>query len=184
MIVVLLVLVLKQLAQLTKLLVAWLTMVGEIWYLIGSLSLILQHEWHELTHLLLSIDKLIDFLSGVVRTTASSAMSTFDMLNSIGTRSEASLSAHRTRDRARAVYLHMHVEIILTVEIASASGTHMGGGGKVSGVDTIHATRTPFPFLPLIAAEFTAVKVVSTPATSPCCHDEYRFLCALRWRGM
>lgn len=131
-IVVLLVLVLKQLAQLTKLLVAWLTMVGEIWHLTGILSLILQHEWHELTHLLLSVDKLIDFRSGVVSTTASSAMSTFNMLNRIRTRSEASISAHRTSNGARAVYLHMHVEIVLTVEIAPANGTHVGGGGKLS----------------------------------------------------
>ena len=79
----LLVLVLKQLAQLAKHFAAWLTMVGEIRDLVGTVVAILQHWSHELLHLLLSIDELIDLLSSVVFTTASSAESTLDVLNSI-----------------------------------------------------------------------------------------------------
>ena len=83
MIVVLLVLVLKQLAQLAKHFAAWLTMVGEIRDLARTIVVILQHGSHELLHLLPSIDELIDLLSSVVFTNASSAVSTLDMLNSI-----------------------------------------------------------------------------------------------------
>ena len=171
MIVVLLVLVLKQLTQLAKHFAAWLTMVGEIGDLVRTVVVILQHERHELLHLLLSIDELIDLLSGVVFTNASSAVSTLDMLNSIRTRSEASIATYRTSNSASAVYLHMHVEIVLTLEVASANGTNVGGCRKRSFVDALDATRTPFPFLPLIVAEVATVKVVTTPATIPGCHD-------------
>ena len=73
----------------------------------------------------------------------------------------------------------MHVEIVLTLEVASANGTNVGGCGKRSFEDALDATRTPFPFLPLIVAEVATVKVGATPATIPGCHDGKSFFVGL-----
>ena len=78
----------------------------------------------------------------------------------------------------------MHVEIVLTLEVASANGTNVGGCGKRSFVDALDATRTPFPFLPLIVAEVATVKVGATPATIPGCHDGKSFFVGLTTRDV
>jgi hypothetical protein len=141
----LLVLMLKQLAQLAKIFATWLATVGEIRSTVMSISLVLQHRSDELLHVSLGRSKSIDLIPRVIFTKASSAVATLNMLNSIGTGTESAFSAHRTRNCLGAVHLHVHVDFILVAEGASTRGTLVEGG-----VDTVPATRQPLSLVPLI----------------------------------
>lgn len=130
---------------------AWLTLVGEIRDLVGTVAVILQHWSHVLIHFSLSTCKVIDLLSSVVLTTASSAVTTLDMLNRIRASGKTAISTHRTRNIARAVNLHMHVEIITIVEVASTDMT------LAASVDTFITTRVTFTLSPLVQAVVLAL---------------------------
>lgn len=109
-IVMLLILMLEQLAQIAKHSVARLATVGKVWSSGIAISVVLQHGSGDVRlHLSLGRSKLIDLIPRIILSSASSAVATLNMLDSVGTRTESTVSTNRTRNLFWAVHLHVHV---------------------------------------------------------------------------
>lgn len=168
-----LVLMLKQLAHLAKLLVAWLAVVRKLRSSGIGISLVFQHRSaNELLHLSLSRSILVDLIPRIGLSPASSAGTALNMLDSVGTRTESTVSANRARDLFRTVHLHVHVDFILAAELASTcSASEVGSGDTavplcLTFIHARSAARLPFTLRPLIVAvvifELTALTAIPT----------------------
>jgi hypothetical protein len=163
-IIMLLVLMLEQLAQVAKQDVARLATVRKVWSSVIAISVVFQHwSGDELLHLPLGRSKFIDLIPRIVLSSASRAVTTLNVLDSVGTRTESTVSTNRTRNLFWAVHLHVHVEVIFVSEYASTRGTL-----AIVGIDTGSATRLPLSFVPLIDAELiTAFQTSACGTWSP-----------------
>ena len=109
-IVMLLILMLEQLAQIAKHFVATLATVGKIRSSGIAISVVFQHgSGDERLHLPLRRSKFIDLIPRILSSSASSAVATLNMLDSVGTRTESTVSTNRTRNLFWTVHLHVHV---------------------------------------------------------------------------
>jgi hypothetical protein len=88
---------------------------------------------------------LVNLLSSVIPTTTSRTESTFYMLNSICTGSKRRFMTNRTNHVSRSVRLHMHLKMIGVVKVSVTNVTSIADY-------TSSASRTSFPFRPLVVA--------------------------------
>lgn len=161
------VLVLHQLAQILKWFITLRTTIRIIRNRTIPWPSSIFQEWcvrHVSIHTSLPLGKFINLSTCIVlRTTTSSAVSTFDMLHGIRTGFESFLTTNGTFDCFGSMNLHMHLELILGVEFTKAFMTLVGGG--LRGIDAGFASGVSISFKPLIATEARVGLPISTIGT-------------------
>ena len=112
-IVVFVIIMLHQLAQIPKRTVTLGTTIWKVWNSTAprSASVFQQRSFsHVRSHRSLAVDKVMNLLSCVIsRTTTSSAIPTFNMLDCIGSRLEPYFATNWTCDIFWSMHLHMHI---------------------------------------------------------------------------
>ena len=151
-----LVIVLQQLAHLTKELVARSTVIG----IVRSGAIVITTigqpgcvPGQVGRHPRLRIGKSVDLISSVVGAPAPSAIATLHVLDGIGSRSEAAIATNGTGNIFRAVDLAVHVQFILCIERPVALFTLKGDCSRRIAVDAIVASRHSDALAPLVATE-------------------------------
>lgn len=158
----LVVLVLQQLTELTKGLVAVGTVVGEI----GDASSVSIREHGNVgcnvaLHASLLIRKFVNLTSRIVGPKTTRTITTLNVLHRIGPGPEASFMADGTRNVSWTMRLCVHVELILSVKVSEAFVTGEGGSGisseaiiSVAGIvvptHTVFASRISITLEPLV----------------------------------
>jgi hypothetical protein len=164
---VLLVLMLQQLAQLTKYLGTVWTIIREIGNIVRAAS-IRQHGniVQIVLHLRLTGGKLVDLVPGVVNSSTPSAVATFDMLHSVGARLESLLSTDGTTHVTRTVDLLVHFKIVLVVKGPGAIRTRVDRP-----VDAVGASRSSCTFVPLVVAKIVRLSTIATLSAATLVHN-------------
>jgi hypothetical protein len=158
-----LVIVLKELTELTKGFDALRTAVGIVGDVAASIAAVGEHgsvrdEW---SHVTLLGSEIVNGSAGLVLTPASSAKPTFHVLHGICPATEPRLVTHRARHIPGTMHLHVHIQLVLSVESATTSPTaetRARGSSVMPPSHTLLATgvRT---FPPLIGAKIARITI-------------------------
>jgi hypothetical protein len=174
----LLVTMLEKLAELTERFGAFWALVRQFWYGVLQVAAAvreLRNITNVTTHASLLRGKLIDLISRVVRSTTAAAVATFYVLNCVGSRTKAAISADRTSHITRPMDLLVHVELVLRTEALIAcstrkrdrrdSGIPSAVATPSKAIHTILTTRVAIALQPLVAAErLAALEAVAVSA--------------------
>ena len=161
----LLIVVLKQLTQLAKGAIAFVTLIGIIGCRPIVVSSIGQHGRTVQIglHGRSRLSKPINVVSRILLATATTAIATLHVLNGVGSRAKALFSTNGTGYSPRTMDLHVHVQIVLTVKSTMAFAALVVCLVVVS-TYTVIATRVAVTLAPLIVA--VSVPVVVAAAVS------------------
>ena len=155
MIVVLLVLMLQQLAQVMKVFVTLWAAVR----LIGDTILfsVRQQTIHVRLHGTFALSKLVDLRPSVVLATASGTVAALDVLDRVGSRTESTFTTDRACNVSRTMDLLVHLQLVRVTKDSLA--------GVADESHTLLATRLTGSLEPLVAAVPTRVALISTLRT-------------------
>lgn len=112
----LLVTMLEKLAELTERFGAFWTLVRQSWYGVLRVAAAireLRHITKVTSHASLLSGKLIDLVSRIVLSMTAATVATFYVLNGVGSRTKAALSADRTSHITRPMDLLVHMKLVL-----------------------------------------------------------------------
>ena len=156
---------LQQLASLAKFFSALTTFIREFRNLVvGLVSIVCQHGHlcHVLMHQVLLRSKIVNQLPTISLPRASAAVSTLNMLNSVGPRTKAHFATDGTCHVSGAMNLLVHVQFVLGVENTVASCALVRRGWRlvrrgcrlpVVVIHAVEATRGTITFHPLVSTE-------------------------------
>lgn len=170
--IVLIIHVLHQLTQVTKLDRAMLTLVRKVGHRSTTRTPSIRQE-RIVFPTSVSLHMLIDLPTSIVFPRTSSAVSTLDMLHGIRWRFESSITTHRTTDLTWTMDLHVHVQFILVVELAATLFAFVLWGVEDVITNTIGATRAAFAFAPLIVGVPPIMEIHIASSALPVSHGEY-----------
>ena len=158
----LLILVLQELTELAKGLLTITTLIWEVWNRIVLVASIGQHGHlrHKMAHLGLLRSKFVNLLPGIVTATTTTARPSFNVLNSVGSRTKPTVTTNRTGDISRSMNLLMHFQLILIVELTVTNYTlvHRCPHWCVR-IHTVGASRVTIAFHPLVSTKVGPVQV-------------------------
>ena len=166
----LVVLVLQELTELTKGLVAIGALVGKIWNNSAVIAVFTAtiREARSITdvaiHGLLAFGKLVNLSASVIFSETARAITRLDVLHSIRARTKSLFATDWTSHVARTVNLKVHVEFILSIK-ASIAGAAAGIANN--SFDAIAAARVSVAFHPLVATERAAAQVFIALTAAP-----------------
>ena len=115
-------------------------------------------------HLVLLRSKIVNLLPGISLPRASAAVSTLNMLNSVGPRTKATVATDGTGHVSGAMNLLVHVQFVLRVEntVASCALVRWGWRLPLVVIHAVVATCVTITFHPLVSTEARTAQIAIT----------------------
>lgn len=167
----LLIVVLQELTELAKHLVARTTLVG----IFGSVAMAMARAIGEKrrarqvgSHGRLRRGVLVNAFASIILAATATAIPAFHMLHGIGTRTKPSVATNGTGKAARTMDLGVHIQLVVVGKRATAFVTFKSrAAAAAAAMNTGGATRSTFAFAPLIVAKVVASAPIITRGTVP-----------------